>query len=59
MGVEDDLTKHINETPPVVLSVLHSFTLTRSFVAGIDDYRVEGHPKAFTDDWYGFMDASS
>lgn len=59
MSPKDDLTDHLKKAPPIILSVLQAFKVTKSFVAGIVDYHVPGQPPPrFTDEWVKFLDVS-
>ncbi|XP_006463621.1 hypothetical protein AGABI2DRAFT_194393 [Agaricus bisporus var. bisporus H97] len=48
-----DLPEHLRAAPPIIVSVMQTFQITRSFVAGIDDYH---HSDKFTTEWYDFLD---
>ncbi|XP_006455517.1 hypothetical protein AGABI2DRAFT_145641 [Agaricus bisporus var. bisporus H97] len=49
----ENLIQHLKGAPQTILSVLETFQVTRSFVAGIGDYI---RSTRLTDEWYGFLD---
>ena len=57
----ETLVNHLHDTPPIVLSILQLFKVTKPFVAGIYHYPdKKQYPSSdFVEDWQDFIDVSS